>query len=140
MNKKMKLKGGDKMKDNNYVWLFAILFLAVGLSLGFGITGNVARSSTDTGSLPVADGGGGSGATSMTVTYQGVLDMFNSCNMEPKFVNQSGTCNQVCQNIQKTCVFGINSIGGYQSGKEYLESCNAGWSDQDFTMCYCCSA
>lgn len=49
-----------KMDDKNYVWLFAILFLAVGLSLGFGImgvTGNaIAKTNTNSPAVPNAGG------------------------------------------------------------------------------------
>jgi len=56
------------MEKNNYVWLFAILFLAVGVSLGLGITGNVAREaySSNVNNAPVADGGGSGGGVYLT--------------------------------------------------------------------------
>jgi len=83
--------------------------------------------------LDVSSGGTG-------LAKQEVLDMLNKCVMKPKFVGQtSSSCNRLCADSGLTCIFGINSIGGYQSGKEYLESCTAGWNPEDYTMCMCCT-
>lgn len=94
------------MKDKNWIWVLIIVAVVVGIVASLitaNFTGNALRS------LTVPNAGGE--ITNVTVTYQGVLNMLNSCSFVEPSVQYNNWCAATCE------AQGKKTIGAYTDVK-----------------------